>query len=394
MLWYGGPPAALSAGARPRSWADRNLIDVRLPVQWVIRSEPGVDEDFRGYAGKMASGCCASVGDDITVLPSGESSRVTAISNHETAMEEAYRRSAVGDRPAGRRHRYLARGPDLPAAQSSVGQPGHRGRGVLDVGGGQPPERALPGQAHDQDGARGAGGGRSPDRCRHAAPRRGLRAARAQRDRTGAAAHGGAADLRPLRPEPAHRRFHPDRRGDQRDRCRRHDPRGRGGTVGGRQRRAPAQRQRRLGAEPSRSRGALEARGTDRGHGLADRAARRRQEHDRWGAGGGARPLRSPCDAARRRQPALRPQREPGIRPPRTGPRTSGARPMPRVCSPRPGRSRSSVWSAPTGRAVSSRGRSTRARASTSSRCSSTPRWTSASAATPRASTPRRGPES
>jgi bifunctional enzyme CysN/CysC len=88
MLWNGGPPLLYQL-EHVEIVADRNLIDVRLPVQWVIRSEPGVDEDFRGYAGRMASGVLR-VGDEVTVLPSGESSHVASISNHDTTMQEAY----------------------------------------------------------------------------------------------------------------------------------------------------------------------------------------------------------------------------------------------------------------------------------------------------------------
>ena len=88
MLWYGGPPLLYQL-EHVQITSDRNLIDVRLPVQWVIRSGPGVAEDYRGYAGKMASGVLR-VGDEVMILPSGESSHVASIDNFGTAMEEAY----------------------------------------------------------------------------------------------------------------------------------------------------------------------------------------------------------------------------------------------------------------------------------------------------------------
>jgi bifunctional enzyme CysN/CysC len=90
MLWYGGPPLLYQL-EHVQVTSDRNLIDVRLPVQWVIRPGPGEEEhkDYRGYAGKMASGVLR-VGDEVRILPSGETSRVKSISNHDQQLDEAY----------------------------------------------------------------------------------------------------------------------------------------------------------------------------------------------------------------------------------------------------------------------------------------------------------------
>ena len=90
MLWYGGPPLLYQL-EHVQVTSDRNLIDVRLPVQWVIRPGPGDEEhqDYRGYAGKMASGVLR-VGDEVRVLPSGETSRIKSIANHHEQLEEAY----------------------------------------------------------------------------------------------------------------------------------------------------------------------------------------------------------------------------------------------------------------------------------------------------------------
>ena len=49
----------------------------RLPVQWVVRHDDGVD-DVRGFAGRIESGTVA-VGDEIVALPSGTTSRVARI---------------------------------------------------------------------------------------------------------------------------------------------------------------------------------------------------------------------------------------------------------------------------------------------------------------------------
>jgi bifunctional enzyme CysN/CysC len=88
MLWYGGPPLLYQL-EHLQIASDRNLIDVRMPVQWVIRPGGGKDQDYRGYAGKMASGVLR-VGDEVLVLPSGETSRVEGIETFGDALTEAY----------------------------------------------------------------------------------------------------------------------------------------------------------------------------------------------------------------------------------------------------------------------------------------------------------------
>jgi bifunctional enzyme CysN/CysC len=53
--------------------SDRNLIDARLPVQYVIRPQRSAEaawHDYRGYAGTIAGGVFKP-GDEVTVLPSG-----------------------------------------------------------------------------------------------------------------------------------------------------------------------------------------------------------------------------------------------------------------------------------------------------------------------------------
>jgi bifunctional enzyme CysN/CysC len=88
MPWYGGSPLLYHL-EHVHIASDRNLIDVRLPVQWVIR--PGTDEhhDYRAYAGKMASGVLRA-GDDVVVLPAGDTSRVTHIETCDAAAREVY----------------------------------------------------------------------------------------------------------------------------------------------------------------------------------------------------------------------------------------------------------------------------------------------------------------
>ncbi len=68
--------------------ADRNLLDFRFPVQYVIRP----NQNFRGYAGRIVSGTIRS-GEEVVVLPSGIPSRVREVATFDGALEEA----AAGD---------------------------------------------------------------------------------------------------------------------------------------------------------------------------------------------------------------------------------------------------------------------------------------------------------
>jgi sulfate adenylyltransferase large subunit len=85
MPWYGGEPLLRHLeGIDPAD--DRNLDDLRFPVQLVIRSE---GNDFRGYAGQVASGVVRP-GDRVRVLPSGVESTVAAIETLDGPLEEAF----------------------------------------------------------------------------------------------------------------------------------------------------------------------------------------------------------------------------------------------------------------------------------------------------------------
>jgi bifunctional enzyme CysN/CysC len=71
--------------------SDRNLIDARFPVQYVIRpqDQTGPYHDFRGYAGTMAGGVLKP-GDEVVVLPSGFESTIRSIETFEGPVEEAF----------------------------------------------------------------------------------------------------------------------------------------------------------------------------------------------------------------------------------------------------------------------------------------------------------------
>lgn len=83
MPWYQGA-TLLHTLEHVEVSADRNLIDFRYPVQYVIRP----DQNFRGYAGKVASGSIRS-GEEIAVLPSGKRSTVKSIVTYDGECEQA-----------------------------------------------------------------------------------------------------------------------------------------------------------------------------------------------------------------------------------------------------------------------------------------------------------------
>ena len=74
--------------------SDRNLVDVRFPVQYVVRPqflgpENAAFHDYRGYAGTVASGVLRP-GDEVQVLPSGLTTTIAAIDGPRGAVEEAF----------------------------------------------------------------------------------------------------------------------------------------------------------------------------------------------------------------------------------------------------------------------------------------------------------------
>jgi bifunctional enzyme CysN/CysC len=77
MSWYTGG-SILGRLEQVHIRSDRNAVDARLPVQYVLRPQPGVLQDYRGYAGRLASGTLRT-GDEIIVLPSGMSAGIKSI---------------------------------------------------------------------------------------------------------------------------------------------------------------------------------------------------------------------------------------------------------------------------------------------------------------------------
>ena len=91
--WYDGPPL-LSHLEDVYIAGDRNLVDVRFPVQYVIRPQTLTHADHRSYAGTVASGIMRH-GDEVVVLPSGKTTRITTIDGPEGPVAEAFPPMAV-----------------------------------------------------------------------------------------------------------------------------------------------------------------------------------------------------------------------------------------------------------------------------------------------------------
>jgi len=88
MSWYQGPPLLYHL-EHVHIASDRNMIDCRLPVQWVVRPHRDEYHDYRGYAGQVAGGLF-KVGDEVMVLPGGQTSRIAAIDTAGREIEEAF----------------------------------------------------------------------------------------------------------------------------------------------------------------------------------------------------------------------------------------------------------------------------------------------------------------
>ncbi|MEV4409218.1 sulfate adenylyltransferase, partial [Actinoplanes sp. NPDC049598] len=86
--WYDGP-SLLHHLEHVHIASDRNLVDVRFPVQYVIRPQSTTVTDYRGYAGQVASGVLKP-GDDVMVLPSGLTSKIAAIDTADGPVDEAF----------------------------------------------------------------------------------------------------------------------------------------------------------------------------------------------------------------------------------------------------------------------------------------------------------------
>jgi bifunctional enzyme CysN/CysC/sulfate adenylyltransferase subunit 1 len=88
MDWYQGP-SLMHHLENVHVASDRDLVDARFPVQYVIRPKSDDFHDYRGYGGMVASGVLKP-GDEVVVLPSGMTSTIASIDLFDTEIAEAF----------------------------------------------------------------------------------------------------------------------------------------------------------------------------------------------------------------------------------------------------------------------------------------------------------------
>ncbi len=88
MPWYEGS-TLLYTLENIHIGSDHNHIDCRFPVQTVIRPQTDEFHDYRGYAGRIAGGIFKP-GDEVTVLPSGFTSKISTIDTFDGSIDEAF----------------------------------------------------------------------------------------------------------------------------------------------------------------------------------------------------------------------------------------------------------------------------------------------------------------
>ncbi|WP_422080637.1 sulfate adenylyltransferase subunit 1 [Ulvibacterium sp.] len=88
MNWFNGAPLLHTLETIHIS-SDFNSVDARFPVQTVLRPQREGFIDYRGYAGRIASGIFRP-GDEITVMPSGFTSKIKMVEGPKGELPEAY----------------------------------------------------------------------------------------------------------------------------------------------------------------------------------------------------------------------------------------------------------------------------------------------------------------
>jgi sulfate adenylyltransferase large subunit len=88
MKWYSGP-TLIHHLEHVHVASDRDLVDTRFPVQYVIRPKSEQYHDYRGYAGQVAGGVLKP-GDEVMALPSGLTSKIAAIDLFDKEIDEAF----------------------------------------------------------------------------------------------------------------------------------------------------------------------------------------------------------------------------------------------------------------------------------------------------------------
>jgi sulfate adenylyltransferase subunit 1 len=88
MSWYQNAPLLHTLETMHIS-SDNNMVDARFAVQTVLRPQNDEFHDYRGYAGRVASGIFRS-GDEVKILPSGLTSIIKNINFYDKQLEEAF----------------------------------------------------------------------------------------------------------------------------------------------------------------------------------------------------------------------------------------------------------------------------------------------------------------
>jgi len=88
MDWYRGA-SLLDTLETLHIGSDQNHLDARFPVQTIIRPHAEKYHDYRGYAGRLAGGIFRK-GDNVTILPSGLTSKIKSIDTYQGEIEEAF----------------------------------------------------------------------------------------------------------------------------------------------------------------------------------------------------------------------------------------------------------------------------------------------------------------
>ena len=88
MDWYDGP-SLMHHLEHVHVASDRDLVDTRFPVQYVVRPKSDDFHDYRGYAGRVAGGILKP-GDQVLVLPSGMTSTIAGIDLFDQEIGEAF----------------------------------------------------------------------------------------------------------------------------------------------------------------------------------------------------------------------------------------------------------------------------------------------------------------
>lgn len=90
MPWFRGPPL-MERLETMHVASDRNLVDMRFPVQTILRAEA---ENYRGAAGTLSAGVLRE-GDEVLILPKGERAHVTSVRTPKGAVREAFAGQAI-----------------------------------------------------------------------------------------------------------------------------------------------------------------------------------------------------------------------------------------------------------------------------------------------------------